>query len=245
MKKVNFDNNKFIKFFSGKAFYVSLCACVAVVGAAGYVTYRETTEKLKNQLQIDHVVEEGTTVRSYTYEDFTQANAKEEDIPKETTAEETTTAPPETAAVIVDTVIAVQDPYVYPINNEVVNPFSSGELVKSKTLNCWKTHDGVDIKAELGTQVCAMTSGKVISVYEDALWGVCIVIDHGNGIEGHYCGLAKGVTVKPDQKVTTGMVIGAVGNTAECEIAEVSHLHFGVKQNGNWIEPISLIRANM
>ena len=33
----------------------------------------------------------------------------------------------------------------------IFNPYSNGELVKSKTLNEWRTHDGVDIKADIAT----------------------------------------------------------------------------------------------
>jgi murein DD-endopeptidase MepM/ murein hydrolase activator NlpD len=32
-----------------------------------------------------------------------------------------------------------------------------------------------------------------------------------------------------------------VGDTAECEAAELSHLHFALKKNGSWIDPIEYI----
>lgn len=241
MKKINFS--VLAGFLKGKGFYAVLCACVAVVGAAGYVTYRQTAERLENQLEITRTTE--TSAYEWSYNDFTEANAPKDEVPKET--EETEALPETQAESVVSpvTVPAAAEPFVYPLGNEIIVPFSGGELVKSKTLNCWKTHDGVDIKGEAGEQVKAITTGKVISVYEDALFGVCVIIDHGNGIEGHYYSLAKSVTVKPDQKVSAGTVIGAVGNTAECEIAEVSHFHFGVKQNGEWIDPIAFVRANM
>lgn len=230
----------------GKGFYAAVLCCAAIIGVSGYVAYKETADKLEEQL-----TPRTTTVtrREWTYEDFTDANSDKDDVPRETTTVATTTAPvTEAKPVIAETVIPVEtkpEPYAYPLANEIVNEYSKGELVKSKTLNCWKTHDGVDIQAELGEQVKSMTTGKVLEVYEDALWGVCVVIDHGNGVEGHYRSLAKNVNVKPDQKVSAGTVIGAVGNTAECEIAEVTHLHFGVRKNGEWIDPIAFIRENM
>ncbi len=238
------------KLLKNKGFYIAVVCCAAIIGVSGYVTYKETAERLENQL-----LPRTTTItrKEWGYEDFTDADTDKNDIPKETTttepAQTTTPEPTESAkAVAAETIIPVRnepEPYMYPLANEVVNEFSKGELVKSKTLNCWKTHDGVDIRAELGEQVKSMTTGKVLEVYEDPLWGVCVVIDHGSGVEGHYRSLAKNVNVKPDQKVSAGTVIGAVGNTAECEIAEVSHLHFGVRKNGEWIDPISYIRENM
>lgn len=240
MKKINFNESKFSRFLKGKGFYVALCACVAVVGVAGYVTYKQTAERLENQLS--SVSDNTSTAKEWGYDDFSDVNAVKEDEPKTTTAPETTTVP---AAPAVENVVETKaQPLIMPLNGEIVNPFSNGNLVKSKTLNCWKTHDGVDIKGTLGDQVKSMTSGKVISVTEDPIWGVCVVIDHGNGLEGHYCNLNKTVPVKVDEKVSAGTIIGAIGDTAQGEVAEVSHLHFGLKQNGAWVDPISVIKPN-
>ena len=41
--------------------------------------------------------------------------------------------------------------------------------------------------------------------------------------------------------VDIGQTIGTVGNTAQCEIAEESHLHFGVKKNSEWVDPQSVM----
>jgi murein DD-endopeptidase MepM/ murein hydrolase activator NlpD len=57
---------------------------------------------------------------------------------------------------------------------------------------------------------------------------------------GCYFGLAQNVTVSVGQEVASGDVIGSVGDTAEIEIAESPHLHFGVRKNGEWIDPLSL-----
>ena len=237
MKKVNFNETKFSRFIKGKGFYVALFACVAVVGAAGFITYSQTAERLQNQLS--SAKSDSSAKNEWSYSDASNANANKNDEPKETTAPVTTTAPTTTPK-------AVQtqtQPLIMPLNGEVINAFSNGNLVKSKTLNCWKTHDGVDIKGTIGDQVKSMTSGKVTSVTEDPLWGVCVTIDHGNGLQGVYCGLNKTVAVKVDQKVSAGTVIGALGDTAQCEIADVSHLHFGLKKNGTWVDPITTING--
>lgn len=239
MKKYNTSKNGLLK---GKGFILTVTACVAVVAAAGVITYRETAKSLENQLNVIPKTTE-VTPKIPSYDEIKDANKNKTDVKKET--EQTTTEPQQATEIKISTAPTVRQKFCYPLAKEVINEYSGGELVKSKTLNCWKTHDGVDIKAELGDPVSAMTSGKVTKVYEDALWGVCVIIDHENGIEGHYYGLAKNVNVKPDQKVASGEIIGAVGNTAECELAEDCHLHFGVKQNGEWISPIPFIRANM
>ena len=83
-----------------------------------------------------------------------------------------------------------------PVNGEILEPFSNGELVKSETLGYWKTHDGVDIKADFGEPVKAMNKGTVTKIWDDPLWGNCMTIDHGNGIVGHYYNLSKEMSVK-------------------------------------------------
>ena len=112
------------------------------------------------------------------------------------------------------------------------------------TLGYWETHDGVDIKGKVGKKVVAMTAGTVIKVIEDPLFGTEVIIDHGNNIEGHYYNLKKAVDVAEGDKVNAGEKIGAVGKTADVESKLPTHLHFGIKQNGKWIDPISFINPN-
>ena len=128
-----------------------------------------------------------------------------------------------------------------PVSGEVICAFSNGELVKSETLGVWKTHDGIDIKAELGAPVKAMNKGKVIKVWSDSLWGNCIKIDHGNGVTGHYYGLTAAAAVSEGDMVNSGDVIGAVGDTAQIEVAQATHLHFALDRNGTWIDPVEYI----
>ena len=45
------------------------------------------------------------------------------------------------------------------------------------------------------------------------------------------------------QSVKLGDVIGTVGETADIERAEESHLHLGIKQDGEWIDPVSFIES--
>lgn len=240
MKKINFNQSKAGNLLKGKGFYVALCASIVTVGAAGIFAYNQTAQKLKSQL--DSTIPNTTSqTEEWDYNDFAEnANAEQDSIPEETTAPVTTAAPKQTEK----NVQTAAQPLIMPLNGEVINPFSNGELVKSKTLNIWKTHDGTDIKGTLGDQVKSMTSGKVVDVKEDPLWGVCVVIDHGNGFEGYYYNLNKVIPVKVDQKVSAGTVIGAIGDTAQCEVAEASHLHFGLKKNGSWVDPIKTINPN-
>lgn len=130
---------------------------------------------------------------------------------------------------------------IMPVEGEVDIAFSNGELVKSPTLGVWKTHDGVDILCPLGTDVKSMSDGVVKEIRDDPLMGVCVTIEQTNGLEVHYCGLAKELSVKAGTTVAQGEIIGKTSDTNQSEILQQPHLHLAVKKGGEWIDPMSVI----
>lgn len=130
---------------------------------------------------------------------------------------------------------------IMPVEGEIDIAFSNGELVKSPTLGVWKTHDGVDILCPLGTDVKSMSDGVVKEIREDPLMGIYVVIEQTNGVEAHYCGLAKELSIKAGASVAQGEIIGKTSDTNQSEILQQPHLHLGVKKNGEWIDPMSVI----
>ena len=213
------------KFFGGRGLYIILAAVMLAASGAGIAAYNRTVSSIEENLDL--------SFSDSSTEDIEQAANKSDDVSKEDDSSE------EASAVDLN-----PQHNVMPVNAEIINPCSNGELVKSETLGVWKTHDGVDIKAEAGTQVKAMNHGTVTKVWEDSLWGNCIILDHGDGIQSHYYNLSKAMTVIVGDEVDSGEVIGAIGDTAEIEAAQPSHLHFAVKRNGEWIDPISFIDPN-
>lgn len=128
--------------------------------------------------------------------------------------------------------------FCLPVLSEVFSPFSEGNLIKSKTLGDWRTHDGIDIKAARGTQVMACADGVIANIYEDALWGTSVEIEHQNGLVSVYNGLAKdSIKLKSGDAVKVKDVLGTV-DRIPCEISLQSHLHFGIRQAGKWINPV-------
>lgn len=219
MKKINFSTSKISKALSGKGFYVALCLSLAAVGTAAYVAYSSTISNLTDTPPISLPDAPSQAITDW------EVNKNQQNVPKE----------PDDAAQV------ASQPFIMPMNGEHISSFSHGELVKSSTTGIWKTHDGIDIVGELGAEVKSMTGGTITKIYEDAIWGVCVVIDHGNGYEGHYYNLNKVLPVKVGDTVSAGTVVGSIGDTAEGELAQPSHLHFGLKQNGSWVDPVAVI----
>lgn len=133
---------------------------------------------------------------------------------------------------------------VMPLEGEVLQPFSEGELVKSETTGTWQTHNGVDIAGETGTAVYAMDNGTVTDVTKDALWGITVTIDHGNGVISRYCGLSASLAVKEGDLVESGQSIGAVGTVPDLESKLASHLHVEVCKNGVYVNPMEWVTAS-
>ena len=228
MNKFSLKNTKLGKTLGKKGLYITMGACLLALAGAGVAAYNKTVDSINKSLVITEPAADYSRA----------AENKVTDVPKETTS---TTQKPESKPESKDDLNTKTQPNIMPVNGEVINAFSNGELVKSETLGVWKTHDGIDIKAELGAPVKAMNKGKVIKVWSDPLWGNCIKIDHGNGVTGHYYGLTAAASVTEGDMVNSGDVIGAVGDTAQIELAEATHLHFALDRNGTWIDPVDFI----
>ncbi len=98
-------------------------------------------------------------------------------------------------------------------------------------------HRGVDLAAPPGTPVRATLDGTVISVGEDPILGLHIVIRHQIGYNSVYGHLSK-TAVRAGQPVQRGQKIGAVGNSGR---STGSHLHFELRRRGVPIDSSKLL----
>lgn len=127
-----------------------------------------------------------------------------------------------------------------PIEGPILTEYTYNSLIYSETLESWVGHGAIDIEAAEGTIVKAAGDGVVKEVYEDDLWGIVIVIDHGKDLQTRYSGLSTKEMVKVGLNVKKGDHISKVGNTAKVEMLMKPHLHFEVIKNGKLIDPRSI-----
>lgn len=130
--------------------------------------------------------------------------------------------------------------YIMPVNGEISKRYSKEELILSDTLGMWMTHNGIDIEANEGTAVVAIQEGIVESIYQDALYGNTIIINHDNGYASIYCNLEENILVQKEQKVKQGDTIGKVGKTAIIEIEDNPHIHLEILKDGVNINPADI-----
>ena len=102
----------------------------------------------------------------------------------------------------------------------------------------YKMHNGVDLVGSTGTPVVATRSGVITTAVFHRTCGNHIWINHGDGYKSVYMHLDT-MTVSVGQYVVAGQQIGTLGNTGG---STGPHLHFGVAYNGNYIDPLPLVK---
>jgi murein DD-endopeptidase MepM/ murein hydrolase activator NlpD len=101
-----------------------------------------------------------------------------------------------------------------------------------------KMHNGADYSAKVGTPTYSINDGIVKRVISDSTCGKGLVIALPGNQSATYCHLSE-VKVNTNQKVTSGQIVGLTGNTGR---STGPHLHFGIKSNGQWIDPVSFMQ---
>ena len=124
-----------------------------------------------------------------------------------------------------------------PVSGAVLNDYSGDNLVYSKTMQDWRTHNGIDFAANEGDDVLAAADGTVEAITDNGMFGKTIIILHDGGIRSIYSNLAEDAAVAVGDNVLSGSVIGKVGNSAAAEVTENSHLHFEVSVNEESVNP--------
>ncbi len=130
-----------------------------------------------------------------------------------------------------------------PCGGEIMRCYTGTTPVFSVTMDDWRTHTGIDVYAAAGTEVRSVADGVIKDVWDDAMMGSCISIEHSGGAVSVYKNLSdeipewieKGVSVK------AGDTIALAGESALEEIAEENHLHFELQVNGVSVDPQAYI----
>ncbi len=122
-------------------------------------------------------------------------------------------------------------------DKQIISPFG---MRRHPVYGDMRLHEGVDFRAATGTSIYAAADGKVsVSKMQGNKkgYGEYIVIEH-DGFQTLYAHLSIR-SVKVNQTVKAGQVIGKVGSTGD---STGPHLHFGMCKNFSatnrgWVDP--------
>ncbi len=224
---LDYKKTKIGRFFLGKGFYGVLALCLAAVGAAAWTALDPVS---------DPDVMSGPDLSSQNIVSSEPPSADSE-VKAETeskvpyVSEDVSSAEP-TAPIVATS-------FTSPIGGGIVKPYSENELIYSATFSDMRTHLGLDIEGEKGSDVRACGNGFVSAIINDSLLGKYVEIDHGNGVVARYCGLDT-VYVTEDERVSATTCIGLLGDIP-CESEDISHLHLEFYLDEHPIDPIQYI----
>lgn len=97
-----------------------------------------------------------------------------------------------------------------------------------------QVHLGFDLAVTQQVPIKAAQRGVVVHAAYLGIYGNCVIIDHGLGVQTLY-GHLSSIGVKVGDKVEKGQVIGRSGMTG---LAAGDHLHFTVLVNGTPVNPV-------
>ncbi len=108
------------------------------------------------------------------------------------------------------------------------DPFGSGK-------DGW--HSGIDLSANIGANIYAVSSGTVILSGWGGGYGNMVIVDHGGGVSTVYAHNSS-LAVSVGQTVSRGQVIAYAGSTGN---STGPHLHFEVRENGYAVNPMNYL----
>ena len=97
-----------------------------------------------------------------------------------------------------------------------------------------QVHLGFDLAVTSSVEVVAANNGKVVHAAFLGIYGNCVIIDHGLGVQSLYAHLSQ-IGVKVGDTVTKGQAIGRSGMTG---LAGGDHLHFTMLVNGKAVNAV-------
>jgi murein DD-endopeptidase MepM/ murein hydrolase activator NlpD len=98
-------------------------------------------------------------------------------------------------------------------------------------------HRGIDIAVPIGTPVLAPAPGFV-AFAGDVAGHLFVTVDHGGGLSSTYS-WASAILVRKGDAVARGSAVALTG-TGHPGV-EPPHLHFGVRQEGAYVDPLAFL----
>jgi len=127
---------------------------------------------------------------------------------------------------------------IYPVGNADISSYFGYRTAPCAA--CSSNHQGIDFAPGYGTKVSAAIAGTVTLVGYDGELGYTVIISDGKHIETIYGHMIPGsATVSVGDEVVVGQTIGKVGDSG---VSTGAHLHFGLKWDGRFIDPLRILK---
>ncbi|MEX0905061.1 MAG: M23 family metallopeptidase [Balneolaceae bacterium] len=131
-------------------------------------------------------------------------------------------------------------PAIRPINGIMLSGYG---IRVHPVLKYRRMHDGIDFRADVGTEIFATGDGVVKYASRRGTYGNLLIIDHGFGYTTHYAHLSGFAgDIRPGKIIQRGELVAYSGNTG---LTEGPHLHYEIHMNGNSVDPLNYLFAEI
>lgn len=243
--------NKFSNFVLGNGFYIALTLCVALIVLSGYYLMDSLSPAPTStvapvsgvpEILVPEVADTPVVVPEVTLPVVTpepvlpvilpdmveeESEPEVEELPQELEEDPLSTELEEAKTMS----------FSWPALGEVRQEHSMEVLSYNAVMGDWRTHNGLDIVGDVGSEVMSVADGVVTAVFQDQMMGTTVVIDHGEGVESTYANLGEFPSVSANDWVTEGQIIAVVGDTALAESGTEPHLQFSMTKEGEAVDP--------
>ncbi len=97
-----------------------------------------------------------------------------------------------------------------------------------------QVHLGFDLASTANAPIRASNNGVVVRADYFGIFGNCVIVDHGMGLQSLYAHLSS-IAVSPGDEVEQGQELGLSGQTG---LAGGDHLHFAMLLHGRPVSPV-------
>ena len=124
-----------------------------------------------------------------------------------------------------------QGPFLRPVDGLISSYFGDQRVYNNGIIaNC---HQGIDVAHEAGTPIKTANKGQVVLAERLHLYGITVIIDHGQGVLTMYCHMNERL-VSENDRVEKGQHIGYIGDTG---VSTAPHLHWEMRVENMPVDP--------
>lgn len=227
---MNMKQYKKTSFLSQKAYYLALAVGFVLLIALMVIYSQNMKDKQKLSKQEIRLDEVGNEAIQKTTESTTQADTSI----KESTHRQAESSVAKTKADALS--YNGKEKLAWPINGNVILPYSMDTTVYFETLDQYKCNPGLLIEAKEGDGIGAVTKCQVTEIKEDQEHGKEVIVDLGNDYQITF-GQLKNIKVRKGDVLEKGSKIGEVATPTDYYTLEGSHVYMEMTHEGKPVNP--------
>lgn len=239
---------KFLNVIKRNIFYIALIAgMVALVGLVALynVKTQSDDENAVSSEAVEETADRSNLGTTEIVKETLGGTVKAEDKAEATTEKSSEVETGANAAKVEEQIELNYDgstALMWPLNGNVIIPFSMDTTVFYETLNQYKCNAGIVLEAAENDKVSAAYKCKITEITSTPEFGNVVKASLGNGYEVMY-GQLKDINVSVGQVVDAGCTIGTVAEPSRYYSKEGTNLYFAITKDGKPVDPVSLIEG--